>query len=75
MEERRKKKKENKKGSTQTMDGKECKFCGQIHKPRECRAYRQECYKCKKKNHWATCCMAKKVNNKASNKLDDDFVT
>ena len=26
-------KKENKKGLTQTMDGKECKFCGQIHKP------------------------------------------
>ena len=32
-------KKENKKGSTQTMDGRECKFFGRIHKPRECPAY------------------------------------
>ena len=65
--------KENKKGSTQTMDGKGCKFCGQIHKPRECPAYGQECHKCKKKNHWASCCVAKKIYE-TSNKSDDDFV-
>ena len=47
-------KKENKKGSTQAMDGKGCKFFGQIHKPRECPAYGQECHKCEKKNHWAS---------------------
>ena len=52
-------KKENKKGSTQTMAGKGCKFCGRIHKPRECPAHGQECLKCKKKNHWASCCMTK----------------
>ena len=48
----KRKKKENKKGSNQAMDGKECKFCGQIHKPRECPAYGQECHKYKKSNHW-----------------------
>ena len=53
-------KKENKKGSTQTMDWKEHKFCGQIHKLRGCPAYGQECHNCKKKNHWASCCMTKK---------------
>ena len=66
-------KKENTKGSTQTMDGKKCKFCGRIHKPRECPAYGQECHKCKNKNHWASYCMTKKVH-KASTKSDDDFV-
>ena len=66
-------KKENKKGSTQTMDGKKFKFCGRIHKPRERPAYGQECHKCKKKNHWASCCMTKKVHE-ASTKSDDDFV-
>ena len=64
---------ENKKGSTQTMDGKECKFCGRINKPRECPAYGQECHRYKKKNHWASCCMTKKVHE-ASTKSDDDFV-
>ena len=66
-------KKKNKKGSTQTMDGEECKLCGRIHKPRECPAFGQKCHKCKKKNHWASCCMTKKVQ-KASAKSDDDFV-
>ena len=66
-------KKENKKGSTQTMDGKGCKFCGRIHKPRECPAYGQECHKCKKKNHWTSCCMTKKIHE-ASTKSDDNFV-
>ena len=55
-------KKENKKGSTQTMDGKEYKFCGPIHKSRECPAYGQEYPKCKKKKHWTSCCMKKKVH-------------
>ena len=55
-------KKENKKGSTQIMDGKEYKFCGPIHTPRECPAYGQECHKCKKKKHWGSCCMKKKVH-------------
>ena len=66
-------KKENKKGSTQTMGGKKCKFCGRIHKPRECPAYGQECHKCKKKNHWRSCCMTKK-GHEASTKSDDDFM-
>ena len=66
-------KKKNKKGSTQTMDGEECKLCGRIHKPRECPAFGQKCHKCKKKNHWASCCMTKKVQ-KASTKSDDGFV-
>ena len=55
-------KKKNKKGSTQTMDGKEYKFCGPIHKPRQCPAYGQESHKCKKKKHWTSCCMKKKVH-------------
>ena len=55
-------KKKNKKGSTQTMDGKEYKFCGPIHKPRQCPAYGQESHKCKKKEHWTSCCMKKKVH-------------
>ena len=44
-----------------------------IHKPRECLAYGQKCHKCKKKNHWASCCMTEKVH-KVSPKSDDDFV-
>ena len=39
----------------------------------ECPAYGQECHKCKKKNHWTSCCMAKKVH-KASTKSDDNFL-
>ena len=39
----------------------------------ECPAFRQECHKCKKKNHWASCCMTKKVH-KASTKSDDNFL-
>ena len=42
-------KKENKKVSTQNMDGKACKFFGQICKPRECPAYGQECHKSKRR--------------------------
>ena len=53
--------------------GKECKFCGRIHKPRECPAYGQEYCKCKRKNHWASCCMTKKVHE-ACTRSDDDFV-
>ena len=39
----------------------------------ECPTYGQECPKCKNKNHWASCCMTKKIQ-KASTKSDDDFV-
>ena len=35
--------------SNRSNDGKKCKFCRRIHKPRECPAYGQECCKCKKK--------------------------
>ena len=65
--------KKKNKGSTQSMDGKECKFCGQIHKPRGCPAYGQECHKCKKKNHWASCCMTRDVHE-ASTKSGDGFL-
>ena len=46
----------------QTIVGKKCRFCGKIHKPRECPAYGKECYKCHKKNHWASCCMSKSIH-------------
>ena len=65
-------KKENKKGSTQNMDGKECKFFGQICKPRVSCIW-AGMPQVQKKNHWATCCMTKKVH-KESTKSDDDFV-
>ena len=51
----------------------ECKFCGRIHKQRECPAYGQECHKYQKKTHWTSCCMTKTVH-KASTKPDDDLV-
>ena len=41
---------------------KKCKYCGRIHKPKMCPAYGQECRKCKKKNHWASCCQSRNVN-------------
>ena len=41
---------------------KKCRFCGRIHRPKMCPAYGQECRKCKKKNHWASCCQSKAVN-------------
>ena len=39
----------------------------------ECPAYGQECHKCKKKNHGASCCMKKKVHEE-STKSGDNFV-
>ena len=55
-------KSDQKSDTNQNSNGKKCKFCGQIHKPRECPAYGQECHKCKKKNHWVNCCQTKKVH-------------
>ena len=54
-------------------DGRKCNFCGRIHKPREYPEYEQECHKCKKKNHWASCCYTKKIHQ-ASAGPSDDFV-
>ena len=66
-------KSDQKTGTNQSRNGKKCKFCGQVHKPRECPAYGQECHKCKKKNHWANCCQTKKVHE-ASAAPSADFV-
>ena len=66
-------KSDQKSGTNQSSNGKKCKFCGRIHKPRECPAYGQECHKCKKKNHWANCCQTKKVHE-ASAAPSADFV-
>ena len=66
-------KSDQKSGTNQSSNGKKCKFCGRIHKPRECPAYGQECHKCKKKNHWVNCCQTKKVR-KASAAPSSDFV-
>ena len=41
---------------------KKCRFCGRIHRPKMCPAYDQECRKCKKKNHWPSCCQGKAVS-------------
>ena len=46
-------------GTNQNSNGKKCKFCEQIQKPRERPAYGQECHKCKKKNQWANCSQTK----------------
>ena len=56
-----------------TVMGRNVKFCGQIHKPRECPAHGQECHRCKKKNHWVNCCQTKKVQE-ASAAPSADFV-
>ena len=66
-------KRDQKDESSRSNDGKKCKFCGRIHKPRECPAYGQECRKCKKKNHWASCCYTRKVHE-ASAEPTEDFV-
>ena len=66
-------KRDQKDESSRSNDGKKCKFCGRIHKPRECPAYGQECHKCKKKNHWASCCYTRKVHE-ASAEPTEDFV-
>ena len=50
-----------------------CKFCGGVHKPRECCAYGQKCHKCKKRNHWRSSCMTKN-RHEASTKYVDNFV-
>ena len=57
----------------EVMMGRNVKFCGRIHKPRECPAYGQECRKFKKKNHWASCCYTRKVHE-ASAEPTEDFV-
>lgn len=36
-----------------------CKRCGRSHEPRNCPAFNQECIKCKKKGHFAKCCLNK----------------
>ena len=50
--------------SNEGQDGKNKKyrFCGRMHRPKLCPAYCQECRKCKMKNHWASCCQGKAVN-------------
>ena len=45
----------------QHSTGERCKKCGRMHEARKCPAYGQECRKCKKLNHWASCCNTKFV--------------
>ena len=49
---------------------KKCRFCGRIHRPKMCPAYGQECRKCKKKKHWASCCQSKTVNETKQNVIE-----
>ena len=50
--------KNKKKQSEQSKgeQGRECKYCGERHLRGNCKAYGQECAKCRKKNHLAIVC-------------------
>ena len=58
--------------STSNILHEKCSCCGKQHKPRECPAYDQICRKCKKKNHWASCCRSKKIHEATKEDYDDD---
>ena len=38
-----------------------CRKCGENHPPRKCKAYGEECFKCRKMNHFAKCCTSMTV--------------
>lgn len=38
-----------------------CRFCGTVHRSRECPAYGKTCHRCSKKNHFSTVCRARSV--------------
>ena len=66
------KKDKDEKVSTRNIQNKKCSYCGKQHKPRSCPAYGQICRKCKKKNHWASCCRSKSINEATKENYDDD---
>ena len=66
------KKDKDDKVSTSNIQHKNCSYCGKQHKPRECPAYGQICRKCKKKNHWASCCRSKTIHEVTIEDYDDD---
>ena len=48
-----------------------CKYCGQQHKPRQCPAYGNNCNKCGKPNHFASCCLANKSSRTTADMLTE----
>ena len=40
-----------------------CGRCGRSHPPRQCPAFGQNCKKCGKRNHWASCCKNRSPKN------------
>ena len=42
-----------------------CKKCGNKHEPRKCPAYGKTCLKCKKPNHFASCCFTSSDSSKS----------
>lgn len=50
-----------------------CKFCSQSHRRGNCPAYGKICNNCSKRNHFAKCCLSKKVVNDSSGS-NDDFI-
>ena len=66
------KKDKDDKVSTGSIQHKKCSYCGKQQKPRECPAYGQICRKCKKKNHWASCCRSKTMHEVTKEDYNDD---
>ena len=44
-----------------------CRKCGESHPPRKCKADGKECYKCRRLNNFAKCCVSKNVKTYTAN--------
>ena len=56
---------------------KTCFYCGTIHGPRQCPAYGKQCHKCGKRNHFATVCQRRKINEvivEQPSESDEEFL-
>ena len=53
---------------------KDCQYCGNTHQRRKCPAYGKICKKCNRKNHFASVCRSKKVNNVEDERKDEEEV-
>ena len=53
---------------------KDCQYCGNTHQRRKCPAYGNICKKCTRKNHFASVCRSKKVNNVEDEPKDEEEV-
>ncbi|XP_032238886.2 uncharacterized protein K02A2.6-like [Nematostella vectensis] len=56
-------------------DRKTCGRCDSSHKPKECKAFGKECFKCNGKNHFSSMCKSKEVPPKKVHDLEKDSVS